>query len=68
MLLVRSFRFVGRGAEGPGGGVGSRTCNRFYIDLGLTFDTFLHAENLKFYCFFNSFVAFRLFRKGIENH
>ena len=32
------------------------------------YNTFLHAENLKFYWFLNSFVAFRLFRKGIKNH
>ena len=41
---------------------------RFCIDLGLIVDTLLHAENLKFYWFLNSFVAFRLFRKGMTNH
>ena len=41
--------------------------HRFCIDFGLIFDTFLHAENLKFYVFLNSFVAFRLFRKNIKN-
>ena len=31
-------------------------------------NTFLHVGNLKFYWFLNSFVAFRLFRKGVKNH
>ena len=43
------------------------TLHRFCIDLESIVDTFLHAENLKFYLFLNSFVAFRLFRKGMKN-